>query len=87
MNIDENMLNVVNTLTKYETVPETNSDEDNEMPKLTVLDDHEEIMHITIAIDAHSIPARGCRSSKAKDHRIHTYELKDAQFSKVVRTS
>ena len=29
---------------KDETVPETNPDEDNEMPKLTVLDDHEEMM-------------------------------------------
>ena len=44
MNIDENLLNVVNTLTKDETAPETNPDEDNEMPKLTVLDDHEEMM-------------------------------------------
>ena len=41
MNVDKNLLNVVNTLTKDETVPETNPDEDNEMPKLTVLDDHE----------------------------------------------
>ena len=30
MNIDENLSNVVNTLTKDETVPETNPDEDNE---------------------------------------------------------
>ena len=37
MNIAENMFNVVNTLTKDETVQETNPDEDNEMPKLTVL--------------------------------------------------
>ena len=44
MNIDEHMLNVVNMLTKDETVQETNHDEDNEMPKLTVLDDHEEMM-------------------------------------------
>ena len=44
MNIDENLLNVVNTLTKDETLPETNPDEDNEMPKLTVLDDHEDMM-------------------------------------------
>ena len=42
--IDENLLNVVNTLTKDETVQETNPDEDNEMLKLTVLDDHEEMM-------------------------------------------
>ena len=35
---------MVNTLTKDETVQETNLDEDNEMPKLTVLDDHEEMM-------------------------------------------
>ena len=44
MNVDENMFNVVNTLTKDETAPKTNLDEDNEMPKLTVLDDHEEMM-------------------------------------------
>ena len=44
VNADENLLNVVNTLTKDETVQETNPDEDNEMPKLTVLDDHEEMM-------------------------------------------
>ena len=43
MNIDENLLNVVNTLTKDETVPETNLDEDNEMPKLTVLDYQKEL--------------------------------------------
>ena len=34
---------MVNTLTKDENVPEANSNEDNEMPKLTVLDDHEEM--------------------------------------------
>ena len=35
---------MVNPLTKDETVQETNPDEDNEMPKLTVLDVHEEMM-------------------------------------------
>ena len=44
MNDDENLLTAVNTLTKDETVPETKTNEDNEMPKLTVLDDHEEMM-------------------------------------------
>ena len=44
MNIDENLLTMVNTLTKDETVQETNPDEDNEIPKLTVLDDDEEMM-------------------------------------------
>ena len=44
MNIDENVITMVNTLTKDETVQETNPDEDNEIPKLTVLDDHEEMM-------------------------------------------
>ena len=44
MNVDEDLLNVVNTLTKDETVPETNPTEGREMPKLTVLDDHEEMM-------------------------------------------
>ena len=31
-------------LTKDENIPEANSNEDNEMPKLTVLDDYEEMM-------------------------------------------
>ena len=44
MNIDENLLNVVSMLTKDENMPEVNSDEDNEMPKFTVLDDYEEMM-------------------------------------------
>ena len=44
MIVDEDLLNVVNTLMKDETVQETNPDEDHEMPKLTVLDDHEEMM-------------------------------------------
>ena len=44
MNVDENLLNVVSKLTKDENMPEVNSDEDNEMPKFTVLDDYEEMM-------------------------------------------
>ena len=44
MNVDEHLLSVVNMLTKDENLPEANSNEDNEMPKLTVLDDHEEMM-------------------------------------------
>ena len=44
MNVDENVLNAVNTLTKDENMPEANSSEDNGMPKLTVLDDYEETM-------------------------------------------
>ena len=44
MNVDENMLNVENTLTKDENMLEANSNEDNKMPKLTVLDDYEEMM-------------------------------------------
>ena len=44
INVDENLLNVVNTLTKDENMPEATSNEENEMPKLTVLDDHEEMM-------------------------------------------
>ena len=45
MNVDEDLLNVVNTLTKDETAPGTNPTEGREMPKLTtVLDDHEEMM-------------------------------------------
>ena len=43
MNVDEHLFNVVNTLTKDETVPETNPNEDHQMPKLTVLDDHKEM--------------------------------------------
>ena len=44
MNVDENLLNVVNTLTQEENMLEANSNEDSEMPKLTVLDDFEEMM-------------------------------------------
>ena len=35
---------MVNTLSKDEIMAEANSNEDNEMPKLTVLDDYEEMM-------------------------------------------
>ena len=38
------LMNVVSMLTKDENMPEANSNEDNEMPKLTVLDDYEEMM-------------------------------------------
>ena len=44
MSVDEHLLNVVNMLTKDESMPEANSNEDNEMPKLTILDDYEEMM-------------------------------------------
>ena len=44
MNVDEHLMNVVSMLTKDEKMPEANSNEDNEMPKLTVLDDYEEMM-------------------------------------------
>ena len=44
MNVDEHLVNVVNMLTEDENMPEANSNEDNEMPKLTVLDDYEEMM-------------------------------------------
>ena len=40
MNVDEHLVNVV----KDENSLEANSSEDNEMPKLTVLDDYEEMM-------------------------------------------
>ena len=41
MNVDEHLVNVVSMLTKDENMPEANSNEDNEMPKLTVLDDYD----------------------------------------------
>ena len=44
MNVDQHLVNVVNMLTKDENMPEANSNEDNEMPKLTVLVDYEEMM-------------------------------------------
>ena len=44
INVDEHLVNVVNMLTKDETMPEANLNEDNEMPKLTVLDDYQEMM-------------------------------------------
>ena len=43
MNVDE-ICNVVSILTKDENIPEANSNEDNEMPKFTVLDENEEMM-------------------------------------------
>ena len=44
MNVNEILLNVVSILTKDENILEGNSNEDNEMPKFTVLDDYEEMM-------------------------------------------
>ena len=44
MNVDEHLVNVVSMLTKDENMTEANSNEDNEVPKLTVLDDYEEMM-------------------------------------------
>ena len=44
MNVDEQLVNVVNMLTKDENTPEANSNEDNEMPKFTVLGDYDEMM-------------------------------------------
>ena len=45
MNVDENLLNVCeHTHKRRENIPEANSNEDNEMPKFTVLDDYEEMM-------------------------------------------
>ena len=45
MNVDADLLNVVNALMSDETVPETNLDEDSELPKmLTILDDPKEVM-------------------------------------------
>ena len=44
MNVDQHLVNVVNMLTKDENMPEANSNEDNEMPKFTVLDDYEEMI-------------------------------------------
>ena len=44
MNVDENLLSVVNTFTKDENMPVADSNEDNEMPKLTVLDDYGEML-------------------------------------------
>ena len=44
MKVDEHLVNVVNMLTKDENMPVATSNEDNGMPKLTVLDDYEEMM-------------------------------------------
>ena len=44
MNVDEHLVNVVSMLTKDENMPEANSNEDNEMPKVTILDDFQEMM-------------------------------------------
>ena len=44
MNVDEHLVNVVSMLTEDENMPEANSNEDNEMPKLTILYVYEEMM-------------------------------------------
>ena len=44
MNVDEHLVNVVSMLTKDENMPESKPNEDNEVPKFTVLDDNEEMM-------------------------------------------
>ena len=44
MNVDEHWVNVVSMLTRDQNMPGVNSNEDNELPKLTVLDDFEEMM-------------------------------------------
>ena len=45
MNVDAHLLNVVNTLANDETVPETNLDEDSEIPKmLMIFDNLKELM-------------------------------------------
>ena len=44
MNVDEHLMNVVSMIIKDENMPYANSNEDNEMPKFTVLDDYEEMM-------------------------------------------
>ena len=54
---------MVNTLTEEENMPEANSNEDIEMPKLTVLDDFEEMMK---AEGAEPTERNGCDDSCEK---------------------
>ena len=68
MNVDEDLVNVVSTLTKDETVPETNPNEGHEMPKLTVLDDHEEMMKGRQK-ELNSVIENGCDDSCEKGLR------------------
>ena len=44
MNVGEHLVNVVNMFTQDENMPEANSNEDNEMPKLTFFDIFEAMM-------------------------------------------
>ena len=44
MNVNEQLMNIVSMLTKGENMPKANSNEDNEMPKLTFLDSYEEVI-------------------------------------------
>ena len=44
INVNECLQNVVSMFTKGENMPEANSNEDNEMPMLTILDDYGEMM-------------------------------------------
>ena len=65
MNVDEDLVNAVNTLTKDENVPETSPNEGHEMPKLKVLDDHEEMMKGRQK-ELNSVTENGCDDSCEK---------------------
>ena len=67
MNVDENLLNVVSMLTKDENMPEVNSNEDNEMPKFTVLDEMT-VVKRTEAVGKRTIQTRWV--DREKDGRV-----------------
>ena len=71
MNVDEHLVNVVNMLTKDENMPEANSNEDNEMPKLTVLDDYEEMMKGRQK-ELNSLKEMGTRSDSWQENESNT---------------
>ena len=67
MNVDENLLNVVSMLTKDENMPEVNSNEDNKMPKFTVLDEMT-VVKRTEAVGKRTIQTRWV--DREKDGRV-----------------
>ena len=73
MNIDVNLFDVVNTLTKDETVQETKHDEDKEMPKLTVLHGRQKELNCLKEMGAMTVGKRAIRTrwvDREKDRRL-----------------
>ena len=73
MNIDVNLFDVMHTLTKDETVQETKHDEDNEMPKLTVLHGRQKKLKCLKEMGAMTVGKRAIQTrwvDREKDGRL-----------------